>query len=156
MPARPKLPDIGVLAQLRRKHVRDDAHPGRCSAGHTLAEIGQIYGVTENGVYLRLRNAGLTTPRPRYAEVLPWVVAVEHTQANEAHMLRALAKRQAGKPEGQRGGTWLDAWLADLDFAGEVIAYDHEQGFYRVKRKPSDGAGYIRQPKASRTRTATV
>lgn len=135
--ARPRtLPDSGTLAKLRRKH--------------TIAAIAEMYGVTENAVYYHLRDAGLTKKGNRYRDTIPWQVAMEHQDAYEAQMLRELGKRLAGEPGGSRGA-YLDAWLRGLDEKPrQVIAYDREKGFHRVRRMPQDKGGYIRKPPKER------
>lgn len=145
MPRPKSLPDSGTLAHLRRAHPKGEGHPEGCQQGHTLQQIADIYGVTENAVYRALREAGLTTPRPRYTDTMPWVVASEHEQAYAATMLRELAKRKQGLEPGNKG-RYLDRWLERLDAAGQVVAYDREKGFHLVKRRASDGDGYIRKP----------
>lgn len=154
-----KLPDLDTLARLRRRHAHDESHPGNCRAGHTLKEIAAMYDVTEQGVYVKFMRAGRTDPRNRYAEAIPWRVTREHDQHYDLNMLRELAKRDQGLPLGQRGGR-LDDWLQELDqHPRQVIAYDREEGFSRVRRRATDGDGYIRRPKStprkSRTRMAT-
>lgn len=109
-----------------------------------------MYSVTEHAVYLRMRDAGLTKKTPRYRDTLPWVVALEHQDAYEAQMLRELGRRMAGEPSGSRG-MYLDAWLRGLDEKPrQVIAYDREKGFHKVRRMPQDGQGYIRKPPKER------
>ncbi len=157
MPAPTKLPPVDDLVKLRapsRSHyacrmLAEGMHDReRCAQGHTLTYIAALYGVTRQAVYLKLKEAGHDTGGQRYAETLPWRVAQEHRDDWDAQMLRELAKRQQGLPPGYRAsGVALDMWLEALDRAGQVVDYDREKGFIRVKRLKGDGKGYIRKPK---------
>lgn len=123
----------------------------------TSREIAAMYGVTENAVYLALRDVpGGTTKRPRHEDFLPWRIKAEHLWAVPAVMLRLLARRSKGEELPQRRQVTLNGWLKKMDAEGLVVDYDPEQGpthaspkyggFRYVKRRPEDGDGYIRRP----------
>lgn len=139
------LPTSDVLASLRRQ-------------GWTYDDIANQYGVTRGAVYLQLKQAKATTDRPRYDELIPWTVRVEHTHAHPAMMLRLLARRRDGKPIPDAKSRMLDKWLRDLEEAGVVVCYDPSQppnpaspvagGWYYSRRKPADGDSVIRADSA--------
>lgn len=134
-----RLPDDKTLAQ----HRKD---------GWTMRVIADHYGVTPKAVAWALREAGLTGTRPRYEDTLPWTVGAAHNQDWEAHMLRELGKKRAGKPAGHRG-KYLDEWLQGLTDRNTVVDYDRERGFFEVPRADTDDPeNYVRKPERGQVR----
>jgi hypothetical protein len=78
--------------------------------------------------------------RPRYEDVLPWRVRVQHRQAYDAQMLRLEGRRRHGHPMNPRQKAELTNWLRRLKEADAVVAYspDTEEGFFWVVRTPAD------------------
>lgn len=133
MPAPRLLPDNDVLVQMRRQ-------------GATYAEIAKTYGVSEQAVYNRLRQARAVTPTPRHRDFLPWTVKREHTFALDAQVLRLLSREtREGRdaiPASKRG--MVDNWLRRLREEDAVVCYDRERGFFHAPRTPADGDSLIR------------
>jgi hypothetical protein len=140
MPGRQILPDSGTLAQMRR-HM-------------TIAEIAEEYGVSQQAVWYKLRDAGLTENRPPNS--MPWTVRTEHLQSRPALMLRALAKLNRGEELPAQKLRSLEIWRKELDDLGVVVDYAPETppnpaspihgGFFYVPRTAEDGEGYTRNP----------
>jgi len=127
--------------------------------GMTLKQIAEKIksetgvSVSPSSVGAALSRAGLTN-RVRYDEHIPWnPIKTEHNKEYPLVMLRLLARREGGLALTEDQDARLDAWLDRMDEQDAVVLYKYdsdEQGFYYVKRKPSDGDGYIRRPKPSR------
>jgi hypothetical protein len=128
------------------------------SQGMTLKQIAEKIksetGVTvsPSSVGAALSRAGLTN-RVRYDDHIPWnPIKTEHNKAYPLVMLRLLARREGGLALTEDQETRLDAWLDRMEEEDAVVLYqyDSEDGFHYVKRRASDGDGYIRRPKPSR------
>lgn len=152
MPAHKKLPENDELTQLLHQ-------------GWSYADLGAEYGVSREAIYKRLRQIpGLTKPRPRYTDTIPWKVAQEHTYATPVALLRLLGRQLVNQAEGRdewagfsrAAKTRLTNWLAGLDQAGLVVTYGRDippnpaspdtGGWAYVPRLPEDDSGYIRRP----------
>lgn len=108
--------------------------------------------VSIGSVASALSRAGQTA-RVRYDEQIPWnPIATRHNKHYALTMLRLLARRENGQELTEEQDSRLESWLARLEEEDAVVLYkyDSEDGFYYVKRKPSDGDGWIRQPKKTR------
>lgn len=138
MPRPPILPDSSTLRNLRRD-------------GWTYQAIADQYGVSVSAVYQQLRDIpGVVAPRARYVNALPWTVAVEHKDSKHAEALRHLARRTAGGTLLPAKDRALDKWLAEREADGCVVDYDRDAGFRLVRRRKSDGDGYVRVRKSKR------
>lgn len=141
MPAPRKLPSNTELLKLREK-------------GHTYDEIADMFGVTQQAVYFRLREAGGTGTRPDHRKYIPWRVKTEHAHCRPATMLRYLSRREQGDTIPPVKERMLDKWLEQLKEADVVVCYDRDVppnpaspttgGFYYSKRTPEDGDNLIR------------
>lgn len=108
------------------------------------AESGVRVGRTT--IAMAIERLGLSSahPRPRYEDMLPWVVAEEHRMDWNARMLRLEGRKRAGQRLAADEQRWLQGWLAELDAEGAVVTYDRTLGFQRVPRRPGDDV--IRRP----------
>lgn len=97
--------------------------------------------VTRAAITLEMMKHGLSKARPRYKETLPWRVSLDHIMSYPARMLRFLGKRLAGgelKPQDEEA---LDAWLANLQADGLIVAYagqDDPTGFHYIDQSFKD------------------
>lgn len=96
--------------------------------------------VTRAAISVALMSYGLTTPKHRYEDTLPWRVAVEHGRAYPARCLRLLGKRRRNLPLTPQEETLLNNWLADLDRDELIVAYDpgDDQGFHYISKTYKD------------------
>lgn len=96
------------------------------------------------------RRRGLTTRLVRDRDLVPWRVNPEHRHAHAAAMLRAEARRRAGRVLTPRTTTLLEAWRARLDREGTVVLYDRSSpsGWRYVPRRPGVDLDLIRDPLA--------
>lgn len=140
MPAPRRLPSSDVLRADRQK-------------GLTYEEIGEKYGVTKGAVYLQLRDAKISKPRPDHSKYIPWTVKTEHAQARPNGMLRLYSRREQGEKLPAVKERMLDKWLEEVKAADVVVCYNREMapnpasptgGWYYSKRRPSDGDSLIR------------
>ena len=108
--------------------------------------------VTRNAISMAMTNFKLKPahPRPRYDNLIPWRVKVEHSKAYDARMLRAAARIGAKKksermtdPEYSR----YVSWLASLKDQNAVVGYTPSLGFVWLPREETDDpADLIRRP----------
>lgn len=145
MSAPRKLPSDSTLAKWR-------------ASGLTLKQIAEKseaetgIPVSVGSVASALSRAGYTA-RVRYDDHIPWnPIATRHNKHYALTMLRLLARRDSGQDLTEDQESRLDSWLGRLEEEDAVVLYkyDSDDGFYYVKRKPSDGDRWIRQPKKSR------
>lgn len=96
---------------------------------------------------MRLHDVTPAHPRPRYDDMLPWHVKVEHALHSDAQLLRLEGRRRSGAKIPPRKLQWLTGWKTRLMDADAVIHYDPntESGFFWVKRESSDD-DIIRRP----------
>lgn len=132
----------------------DELHQLRVVEGKTYAEIAEKFGVTKEAVRLALTQARLTKPRPRYAEEIPWVVAIEHSNDYRLSMLRTAARLEHGLPVPEYKARYVRNWIENLKRPrpdapnGVVIDYDRDfyaEGFAYVPRESGD-EWLIRRP----------
>jgi transcriptional regulator with XRE-family HTH domain len=133
--------------------------------GLTYEEIGEKYGVTKGAVYLQLRDAKISKPRPDHSKYIPWTVKTEHAQARPNGMLRLYSRREQGETLPAVKERMLDKWLAEIKAADVVVCYHREQapnpaspvtgGWYYSKRRPSDGDNLIRFEEESKQNDST-
>lgn len=148
MPPPSKLPPDDELRKLRAQGLR-------------YVDIAQMFHVTEDAVYKRLRKARLVEPTPQYRDLLPWRVRREHTFAFPAQMLREQGKRDRGQPILPEKQRMLNKWLEMIKSLNVVVCYDPDHppniaskvgGFYFAERLPSDGRSLIRVEKDAELR----
>ena len=84
------------------------------------------YRVTRAAITVALMGYGLTSPKPRYKEEIPWRVKVEHAKTYPIRMLRFLGKRRAGVELPEGDARLLDTWLKRLARERLIVAYDAE------------------------------
>lgn len=134
------LPDAAVLRRLR-------------NSGMTYAQIAELYGVTESGVWRAFDRAGLIVQRPTYRDVVPWVVDRKFSPTQVMQHLRTMARMQAKLPVSEADRLALERWLARMRESGVVLAYHPEAppneasqtgGFYYAERAEEDGDDFFR------------
>lgn len=111
--------------------------------------------VSRNAITMAMQREKLTptNPQPRYSDLLPWRVKVEHIRHYDARMLRAESrirrkrsvKAKKADPDYER----VESWKQTLTENSAVVLYDGltEQGFFWVPREPTDD-DLIRRPEA--------
>lgn len=82
--------------------------------------------VTRAAVTVALMGYGLTTPKARYKETIPWRVRMDHAKSYPVRMLRYLGKRRMGVDLTEQEAKLLDTWLDHLANEGLIVAYDPE------------------------------
>lgn len=147
MPRERKLPPTNELVRLRDE-------------GWTLKRIADAYGVSPGAVHLQLKEAGRTSRRPRYADLIPWRIRPEHDHQQPVTMLRLLARRRAGDVDGVSAARlgMLENWLRELAARDLVVRYDERippnpasrtGGWAYVPRDPQRDDDVIRRPSRS-------
>ena len=102
--------------------------------------------VARSTVSAALSRAGLTT-RTRYDEMIPWKrIRVEHNHHYALTMLRLEARHRMGSQLTEDQSKRLESWKQRLVDEDAVVVYlpDTDEGFYYVRRKPSDGESMVR------------
>ena len=102
--------------------------------------------VARSTVSAALSRAGLTT-RTRYDEMIPWKrIRVEHNHHYALTMLRLEARRRMDSQLTEDQSKRLESWKQRLEDEDAVVVYlpDTDEGFYYVRRKPSDGESMVR------------
>ncbi|WP_420312536.1 hypothetical protein ACOB87_37875 [Streptomyces sp. YS-B37] len=86
------------------------------------------------------RRRGLDRRIVRDDELIPWFVKEEHRWAYPILMLRAEARRRAGKELTETDSARLASWMKMLKEEGAVVHYDPdtEEGFFYVPRQEGD------------------
>jgi hypothetical protein len=106
------------------------------------------YRITRAAVTVALSSYGLTSPKPRYKDTIPWRVRVDHAKSYPVRMLRYLGRRQQGLPLTDKEEKLLDAWLKSMAEDQLCVAYDPDDdvGFHYVDAsfKDNDGEAPIR------------
>lgn len=102
------------------------------------------------------RRRGLARRIVRNDELIPWYVKREHRHDYNVTMLRAEARRRAGKPIAEMAAQRLESWKRKLEEANAVVHYDPdtEQGFFLVPRQKGDDDLIHRPKKATTLRKA--
>jgi len=104
--------------------------------------------VTRSAVSVACMSYGLTVPKNRYKDTVPWRVRVEHGKAYPVRMLRLLGRRRKGKDLDPVQKGQLDAWLRHLSEEQVIVAYDPDSdlGLFYIdaKWKDHDGDAPIR------------
>ena len=96
-------------------------------------------------VSVALARAGLSAPRRRFNEEVPWRLRGSDLKAYPVRMLRLLGHRRAGDELSEDESRRLDSWLETLEREKAVVAWDpdaHPSVFY-IDAEPGDGADGI-------------
>ena len=144
MPAPRYIPSLSVLLRWREEGLTHQEMADRVYAREGVR-------VTRSAVSAALSRAG-ETHRIRYDDVIPWErIRIEHNQEYPLTMLRLLARKERGLDMSDDQAHRLDRWLERMDEEDAVVHYEprSKDGFYYVPRKPEDGTGYVRRPKAA-------
>ncbi|MFD7259307.1 hypothetical protein [Streptomyces sp. NPDC059874] len=98
------------------------------------------------------RRRGLDRRIVRDDDLIPWFVKEEHRWAYPLAMLRAEARRRAGKELTEADTSRLTSWLEMLAENEAVVHYDEEteEGFFYVPRHEEDD-DIIHRPKKKTT-----
>ncbi|WP_436739913.1 hypothetical protein [Streptomyces sp. BBFR102] len=98
------------------------------------------------------RRRGLDRRIVRDDELIPWFVKEEHRWAYPLAMLRAEARRRAGKELTETDTSRLGNWLEMLEEENAVVHYDPDtdEGFFYIPREPEDD-DLIRRPNRKTT-----
>jgi hypothetical protein len=99
------------------------------------------------------RRRGLERRITRNDDLIPWHVKHEHRWAYPLQMLRAEARRRAGRGVRDDDMSRLEPWLDKLRQSGAVVHYEPEteQGFFYVPRRPGVDVDLIREPELKTT-----
>jgi hypothetical protein len=141
MPAPRLLPDNSeLIAMVNRGMTQQEI------ADHVFKATGNR--VTRAAVSAALARAGVPRARPRYDELLPWRVRVEHDSHYAPRMLRAEARRRAGVELPAKELRRLEAWKETLLESKAVVHYDPEApgGFFYVPVRKGVDTDLIRVP----------
>lgn len=108
--------------------------------------------VTRNAITMAMKRYKLDAakPLPRYEDLLPWHVRIEHAKNYNARMLRAEGRiRRLSKAKQKKDPDYerVESWKRKLDSLGAVVLYDPDTpaGFYLTPRLRSDD-DLIRRP----------
>lgn len=126
-------PDANTL-----KRWQEEGLTHQQMADRVFEETGQR--ITRSAITLEMMKHGLSQPRPRYRETLPWRVSMDHIMAYPARQLRSLGKRLAGNELSAADEDLLNRWLAMLERDDLIVAYDpdDEVGFHYVNSQFKD------------------
>lgn len=115
-----------------------------------VEEYRRKYGVeTTVSMWAAIRRRHGIEPRlVRDLNLVPWAVKPEHRHAYAVTMLRAEARRRAGKPLTPAVEDMLDVWLVGLAEDGTVVHYDPdtEAGWFYVPPREGIDTDLIRVP----------
>lgn len=102
------------------------------------------------------RRHGIDTRIVRDEALIPWYVKPEHRHSHAVGMLRAEARRRAGKQLTPHMEEMLNAWLWGLANDGTVVHYDPDtkEGWWYVPRRQGVDKDLIREPKRRTGRRA--
>lgn len=104
------------------------------------------------------RRQGIDGRIVRDDALIPWAVKPEHRHSHAVSMLRAEARRRAGKTLTPVMEDMLNVWLAGLERDGSVIHYDPDtaEGWWYVPRRVGIDNDLIRVPERRTGRRAGV
>ena len=84
------------------------------------------------------RRHGIGARIVRDDALIPWAVKSEHRHAHAVSMLRAEARKRAGRKLTPKMAEMLAAWLRGLATNGTVVHYDTDEGWRYVPRREED------------------
>ena len=155
MPTPRKLPEVRTLVRMRNK-------------GMTLKEIGDLYDTTEGGVWAALNEAGETTERHTYKEVIPYEIDERHRYLQIMEQFRRMNKLLRGGKLTDVDRRRLTKWLTAMKEDNVVVCYHPEApakgnalspvkgGFYYADREDSDQDHVIRAPEGATTTPLSI
>jgi hypothetical protein len=94
------------------------------------------------------RRYGIDTRIVRDDNLIPWAVKPEHRHSHAVSMLRAEARRRAGKTLTSHMEDMLNVWIDGLNRDGTVVHYDPDTdaGWWYVPRRKGVDTDLIRVP----------
>lgn len=104
------------------------------------------------------RRSGIDTRIVRDPDLIPWAVKPEHRHSHAVSMLRAEARRRAGKSLTPMMDDMLSVWKQGLERDDAVVHYDPdtEEGWWYVPRREGIDTDLIRVPERKTGRRAGV
>lgn len=107
--------------------------------------------VTRNAIVMWRKRRGEERVLPRYDDLLPWSVKVEHAYMYIPKLLRFEARKRRGLPLDPRDERRLQVFKDKLAAENAVVHYDAdtEQGWWTVPRREGIDTDIIRDPKRS-------
>lgn len=104
------------------------------------------------------RRRGLQRRIVRDDNLIPWHIQEEHRWAYPVAMLRAEARRRAGRKLTASDAERLAAWKERLAAQDAVLHYDPdtEEGWFYVARRPGVDNDLIREPSRKTTQRPAV
>lgn len=121
--------------------------------GVSVLEIANQHDVSRDAVMMIRRRLGIPAERPRYDDLIPWVVDAAHARLYIPKMLRLLSQRRTGKEIPEVWARRLDAWLERLDVGRLVVAYyrhDPTGQFWHLVPRDEMDKDIIRDPRIER------
>lgn len=96
--------------------------------------------VTRAAISVALMSYGMTTPKPRYKDTIPWRVRTIHGKTYPVRMLRLLGKRRMSLDLTADDNRRLDTWLGELRTQQLIVAYDpdSDQGCHYIEAQHKD------------------
>lgn len=104
------------------------------------------------------RRHGIDSRIVRDESLIPWAVKEDHRHSHAVSMLRAEARRRAGRTLTPLMEEMLNVWLAGLKRDGTVVHYDPEtpDGWWYVPRREGVDKDLIREPERRTGRRASA
>lgn len=104
------------------------------------------------------RRHGIESRIVRDEALIPWAVSKEHRHAHAVSMLRAEARKRAGKTLTPTMADMLATWLRGLEADGTVVHYDPEttEGWWYVPRREGVDTDLVRVPDRATGRRSTT
>lgn len=134
--ARPRiLPDTSTL-----KHwVEDEGLTHEAIADRIAQETGQR--PARATVSVAISRAGISEPRHRFKDEIPWRLTGKDLKAYPVRMLRLLGHRRNENDLTEAENKRLDNWLAMLERENAVVAWDPDStpAVFYIDRQPGDG-----------------
>lgn len=134
------LPDSEV-EQLLRQGKTDEQVVEYLAKHHHIS-------ITRSAVGMWRKRRGIPRVIPRYDDLIPWQVKVEHAGMYIPRMLRLEARQRRGKELQLKDRQRVEAFKRKLDDQDAVVHYDPdtEQGWWFVRRRPGIDTDIIRRP----------
>lgn len=132
--ARPRvLPEIAVL----RRWIHDEGLTHEQVIQRVYEQTGTRPALST--VAVAMARAGLSEPRPRHIEEVPWVVNSRHSNWNAARMLRILGQVRRQIPITDEKRDALARWIDRMERDDLVVCYHPDHGFFYAKAgEPGD------------------
>lgn len=124
-----------------------------------VEEYQRKYGIqTTISMWAAIRRRhGIDTRIVRDDTLIPWAVNREHRHSHAVSMLRAEARKRAGKTLTPLMADMLAVWLRGIEADGTVVHYDPEteEGWWYVPRREGVDTDLIRVPERVTGRRST-